>query len=150
MNNLGTFLATKGLTFLQFGLIAVLLLLGPIVAHRSYLLLILQVSGMVLGIIAIFAVGLNQFSAYPTPRNGSKLITAGPFKIIRNPMYLAVFLFTVPITLDGPSMIKAVGMVALAIVILAKISVEERLLEKQFSEYEIYKKRSWRLIPFIY
>lgn len=65
-------------------------------------------------------------------------------------MYLAVFLFTVPITLDGPSMIKAVGMVALAIVILAKISVEERLLEKEFSEYEIYKKRSWRLIPFLY
>jgi len=150
MNNITRILLTKGLTYIQFGLILALFILGPIIANTSYAHMAVQLLGMMLGLIALFVVGLNRFSIFPTPRQGISLITTGPFKVIRHPMYLAVLLVVSPICLEKPTLLKTALMAILLLTLIAKITVEERLLEKEFSDYSAYKKRSWRLVPLIY
>jgi protein-S-isoprenylcysteine O-methyltransferase Ste14 len=34
--------------------------------------------------------------------------------------------------------------------LVARIRAEETLLKSQFGEYEIYRSRTWRLVPWLY
>ena len=149
-NNINRLIFAKGLTYIQFGLITVLFIAGPIIASCCNILMTIQGLGLMLGLISVYTVGLNSFSAFPTPRQGIRLVTTGPFRYIRNPMYLAVLLCVVPICIDKPTLIKVATVVMLLIVLFFKITVEEQLLEKQFSEYSSYKRKSWRIIPFVF
>jgi len=150
MNKPLSFYITRGLTFSQFGLIAVLFVIGPAIVTERYALTAAQLLGLLLGLYGIYTVGLPNFSAYPTPREGSMLITNGPFKFIRHPMYLAVLLCCAPISVYQPTIAKTITVTLLLLILLIKIVVEERLLEQRYSGYKVYKKRSWRLIPFLY
>ena len=150
MNKPTSVLLTKGLTFAQFGLIAILFVVGPIVVIHNITMAAVQLIGFALGIYGIYAIGIFNFSAYPTPRKDSKLVANGPYKLIRHPMYLAVLLYCVPIALFHPTTIKTLTAVLLLLVLLIKIRVEERFLNSRYSDYKEYKKRSWCLVPFLY
>lgn len=65
-------------------------------------------------------------------------------------MYLAVLLCCAPISVCQPTIAKTITITLLLLILLIKIVVEERLLERRYSDYEDYKKQSWRLVPFIY
>ncbi len=150
MNKPTYVLFTKGLTFAQFVLIAILFVVGPIVVIDNIKLAAVQFLGFALGIYGIYAIGIFNFSAYPTPRKDSILVSTGPFKYVRHPMYLAVLLYCVPIALFHPTTIKTLTIVLLLFILLVKIQVEEGFLENRFSNYKDYQKQSWRLIPFLY
>ncbi len=150
MNKPTSVLFTKGLTFAQFVLIAILFVVGPMVVIDNITLAAVQLIGFVLGIYGIYAIGIFNFSAYPTPRKNSKLVANGPYKLIRHPMYLAVLLYCTPIALFLPTTIKTLTIVLLLFIMLVKIRVEEGFLENRFSNYKDYQKQSWRLIPFLY
>lgn len=150
MNKPTSVLFTKGLTFAQFVLIAILFVVGPMVVIDNITLAAVQLIGFVLGVYGIYAIGIFNFSAYPTPRKDSKLVANGPYKLIRHPMYLAVLLYCIPIALFQPTAIKTLTIVLLLFILLVKIRVEEGFLENRFSNYKDYQKQSWRLIPFLY
>lgn len=150
MNKPTSVLFTKGLTFAQFVLIAILFVVGPMVVIDNITLAAVQLIGFVLGVYGIYAIGIFNFSAYPTPRKDSILVSTGPFKYIRHPMYLAVLLYCVPIALFHPTTIKTLTVLLLLLILLVKIRVEESLLNRRYSNYKEYKKQSWRLIPFLY
>ena len=143
-------LLAKGLTFAQFGLIAVLFALGPAVVAQSYAMAAIQLLGLALGLYGIYTIGVRNFSAYPTPRKGSMLVCSGPYKRIRHPMYLAVILYCAPIALFRPTPAKTLTALLLLVVLLVKIRAEERFLSSRYSSYREYKRQSWRLIPFLY
>ena len=140
---------TKTLTISQLGLIAIIFALGPAIAYGSYTLIAIQLVGLILGIAALLTVGVRNFSAFPAPREGIKLVTTGPFRFIRHPMYLAVLLVTAPISINAPTTSKVLLLVLLVIILIVKIKVEERLLTTRFSEYNRYQQTSWSLIPFV-
>lgn len=150
MNKPTSVLFTKGLTFAQFVLIAILFVVGSMVVIDNITLAAVQLIGFVLGVYGIYAIGIFNFSAYPTPRKDSILVSTGPFKYIRHPMYLAVLLYCVPIALFHPTTIKTLTVLLLLLILLVKIRVEESLLNRRYSNYKEYKKQSWRLIPFLY
>jgi protein-S-isoprenylcysteine O-methyltransferase Ste14 len=118
--------------------------------------LALQAVGWVLIGIGIALTGATRialgrsFTVLPEPRTHSELVTTGPFRLVRNPMYLGVLLL-----FGGASLNRSwigVGLTAVLGVLWAgKARVEERYLEKRFPEYDSYRSRvRYRLVPFVY
>ncbi len=109
-----------------------------------------QLLGIGIGIWGILIMGVGNFNIQPEVKSYS-LITSGPYKWIRNPMYLAVILFYVPIVIQYFRLMNVLVFIVLFIAILLKIYSEEQFLEEQFGDkYLKYKRRTKRLIPFIY
>jgi protein-S-isoprenylcysteine O-methyltransferase Ste14 len=112
-------------------------------------LLILQISGVMLGIWAIAFMGIRNTNIAPLVKQDSRLVTNGPYALIRHPMYSAVLLTIWPLILDQYSLLRlAVGLLLTADMIV-KLLYEESLLKKHFAGYEAYMKKTKRLLPFI-
>jgi len=112
--------------------------------------LIIQIFGIVLGIWGILIMRVSDFNIQPEVKSSS-LITTGPYKWIRNPMYVAVILFYLPIVIKHFKWINSLVFMALLITLLLKIkSEEEFLLERFGKDYSDYKKETKRFIPFIF
>ena len=113
-------------------------------------LMLIQSAAVLLGIWAITQFHLNDLAVSPVPKADARMVVSGPYKWIRNPMYLAVLLFCLPLSVDRLSLLSAILFAGLLITLLMKLNFEEQLLKKQYPEFEDYCKRSKKLIPFIY
>ena len=80
-----------------------------------------------------------------------KVISTGPYAIVRHPMYFGVlimFLFS-PVALG--SFWALITMLPVAFLIILRIRGEERLLSKELSGYEAYRQEvRYRLIPMVW
>ncbi len=80
-----------------------------------------------------------------------KVISTGPYAIMRHPMYFGVlimFLFS-PVALG--SFWALIAMLPVAFLIIHRIKDEERLLSKELSGYEAYRQKvRYRLIPMVW
>lgn len=137
------------LVFIQFAALAFIFLTGPLFAANS-LLLFLELAGVALGIWAILAQGIGNFSFTPEPIRGAHLVTRGPYALIRHPMYAALLLTTLPLVVSLPSVARIVVWLVLLADLLIKLNYEEGLLAKKFSDYASYRARTFRLIPFLF
>jgi protein-S-isoprenylcysteine O-methyltransferase Ste14 len=91
-----------------------------------------------------------SFTVQPRPRAEGALVTSGPFRIVRHPIYLGALL-----CLAGGSLFRSWTGLALtgvlAVLWAGKARVEERYLSARFPEYEAYRRRvRHRLVPFLY
>lgn len=109
---------------------------------------ILGLGGLFLGWLSFRGLGRN-FRFYAAPRRSGTLITTGVYAKVRHPMYTAaVTMFAGYIILFG-SLVSVPLWLAFAVLYLIKSVKEERILTAKFPEYEDYKKRTWRFIPFL-
>lgn len=137
------------LVFVQFLCIGLILITGPIFPSNIFLLII-ELSGVVLGIWAIAVMGIGRFNIVPDPKEDSHIVTRGPYKMIRHPMYLSLLLFTLPLLIADFTIWRAAFWLLLLVDLILKLNYEETLLEKKLAGYSEYKQQSYRLIPFIY
>lgn len=138
------------LVFLQKLFILLFLISGPLVAKNIYLLVI-ELLAIALGAWAIMTmVRKSKFRVDPEPSQNAHLLETGPYTYIRNPMYTAILLGFGALVLDSFTLLRFSIYILEAIVLLKKISVEEQLLPQKFPGYEDYKKRTRRLLPFLY
>jgi protein-S-isoprenylcysteine O-methyltransferase Ste14 len=80
-----------------------------------------------------------------------KLITNGPYRMIRHPMYLGVILFSLSIPMILGSLYGFVTILALIPLLLHRIRIEEKALLAKFGqEYLEYAHKTKKLIPFIW
>jgi protein-S-isoprenylcysteine O-methyltransferase Ste14 len=112
--------------------------------------LIVSFIGLALGFWAVLTMQLDNLSVTPDVKKDARLVIAGPYKVIRHPMYSAVLLTFLPFVLDRPSLFLSIVFLSLLTTLVIKLNYEESLLRNHFKEYEEYSKHSWRLIPFIY
>ena len=97
-----------------------------------------------------FALG-RFYSADVTIQRDHRLITTGPYRLIRHPRYLGAFLVAIGLSFLFRSWIGLVASVPFLGVLLFRIRDEESLLHREFGqEWEAYCRRSWRLIPYLY
>ena len=89
----------------------------------------------------------GNFNIRPEPKASGRLVTGGPYRYLRNPMYSAVLLFAAAEVLAYRDLWKIACWVALAAVLLAKAMLEERGLRALFPDYAAYAKRVRRFIP---
>jgi len=138
-----TFVAIQ---FICLGLIAVT---GSLFPSHEFLLMI-ELLGLGLGIWAVYSMRLGNFNIVPDPLARSKLVTTGPYRLIRHPMYLALLLTTLPLVINEVDLFRIVIWLVLLFNLLLKLNYEENLLVTELVGYEQYIRKSARLIPFLY
>lgn len=137
------------LVTLQLGSLGYLLISGPLIA-QSWLGILVEAIGFILGVVAIYIAGVHNVNIAPLPKQGSHLITYGPYRYMRHPMYLAQVLAVIPLVIDYFTYIRLTALLLLIFALLLKIPYEEKGLKHQFGEdYIKYMKSTKRVIPFI-
>jgi protein-S-isoprenylcysteine O-methyltransferase Ste14 len=83
-------------------------------------------------------------------KQGAVLVTGGPYRLIRHPMYLAVLLVIWRLIIDHFSLLRVAAGLILIIDLTIKMLFEEHLLKQRFVEYQAYMRTTKRLIPLIF
>ena len=134
---------------LQFVLIACIAVTGPLWPANWSLRAVLLGSGVV-GAWSLQAIRLQNLQIFPEVRKNGRLITHGPYRWIRHPMYTSVLLVTGAWTLGNPLPFRIAIWMGLLVTLLIKLLYEERLLRARFPTYKRYQTGTKRLIPFIW
>lgn len=138
------------LVFLQKLFILLFLISGPPVAKNIFLLIIELSALALISWAIIHMMRRSKLRVEPEPAQNARLLETGPYSYIRNPMYTAGILMTGALVLDHFTILRFTIFILLIVVLLKKISIEETVLAQKFPGYAEYKKRTRRLIPFIY
>jgi protein-S-isoprenylcysteine O-methyltransferase Ste14 len=112
--------------------------------------LILASVAIVLGSWSLWVMRISKIRILPMPHVEAALITSGPYRLLRHPMYTAVLLFTAGISIDYPNWEKVIIWLILLIVLIIKLHWEDRMLNQQFPEYRTYQQKSFKLVPYLY
>jgi protein-S-isoprenylcysteine O-methyltransferase Ste14 len=139
---------------LQFGLLGALFLLAGFFAKGKAALLI-QLMAVVLGLWAVLTMRLGHFNIRPEPQTDAHLVTQGPYRWIRHPMYASIVYFTLPLVLPHlvgvmhlyHDLMIVVVWLGLLLTLWVKLRYEEGLLQAKFPVYVDYMRRSKRIIP---
>ncbi|HEY5204821.1 MAG TPA: isoprenylcysteine carboxylmethyltransferase family protein [Roseiarcus sp.] len=111
---------------------------------------LLYMAGGILRLAPVFILG-RRFSGLVAIQPEHRLATSGLYAIIRHPSYLGLFILVLGWGLAFRSGVGIIIAVLMLMVVLARIQAEERLLSDSFgAEYDAYRARTWRLIPYIY
>jgi len=111
----------------------------------------LQIAAAALMLWARYTFGFRSFHAAANPTEGG-LVTYGPYRYWRHPIYAAVLLFVwAGVFSQGvmPTLIPVLLAVAATLMTAIRIHSEELLLKATFPDYRAYAGRTKRLIPFI-
>lgn len=119
----------------------------PYWAHLAGMGLMLM--GMLLGAWGRQVLADNWSGAIQQVQNQT-LVTRGPYRYVRNPMYTGFLSAALGTTLYQPSLSSLLGLLILCGTYAVKLSREERFLRQVLPGYVAYCEHTWRLIPFLY
>ncbi len=100
------------------------------------------VGGTGLGLVTLFHNRIGNFNVYPELREQALLITSGPYRWMRHPMYVALVIMMAGIALYNGHWINAVGVAAVVLAVVLKARREEVYLRQRFPEYAAYAERT--------
>jgi protein-S-isoprenylcysteine O-methyltransferase Ste14 len=111
---------------------------------------VLFAAGGVLRVVPIFILG-RRFSGLVPIQPAQTLVTTGIYSTIRHPSYLGMLINVLGWVLIFRSGVGVLLVVLTLVPLRARITSEERLLQTQLgAEYDSYRDRTWRLVPFLY
>jgi protein-S-isoprenylcysteine O-methyltransferase Ste14 len=79
-----------------------------------------------------------------------RLVTSGPYGVIRHPLYAGEMLVAVGVVLSRPGLWSVLALGPFVAIQLLRAHYEEGLLTRTFPEYRDYARRTWRLIPLVW
>jgi protein-S-isoprenylcysteine O-methyltransferase Ste14 len=110
---------------------------------------IIQVGATALMVWARLTFGLRSFNATANATEG-KLITHGPYRWFRHPIYAALIYFFIGVALSYPFIDAYIAVLIIIIGLFGRMLLEEKSLSLIYVEYAEYCKRTKRVIPFVF
>ncbi len=106
-------------------------------------------------ILAIFGLPLSAFFSLGKNYSGSvvikdshTLVTSGPYRWIRNPIYTSYFALALSLFLLTTNWFIGLALLALSILLASRVKGEEALLLERFGDaYRAYRQRTGRFLP---
>jgi protein-S-isoprenylcysteine O-methyltransferase Ste14 len=115
-----------------------------------YVGLFLLTAGGVLRIAAVFVLG-RRFTGLVAVQENHRLKTDGLYRWIRHPSYAGMLVYIAGFVLVFRCWLGLLIVAGFFAVLIARMNSEEALLESEFGEeYASYRRRTWRLVPWIY
>jgi protein-S-isoprenylcysteine O-methyltransferase Ste14 len=138
-----------GLAALLLALLDVLDPIAPLDGTFGHVLgLVVAASGVLLTFLAQLAMG-DEWRIGVDPEDRTRLVTDGPFRLVRNPIYSAMLPTVLGLVLMVPNVVAVVALAALAIGLELQVrTVEEPyLLRTHGDEYAEYAAEVGRFVP---
>jgi len=107
---------------------------------------ILFVMGAIFGVAGARVLGRNR-TAYPVPKDESRLIRHGIYAWVRHPLYSSLTLLGLAWGLAWNSLPALGSTFAMTLLLNAKARFEEQQLREMFDDYEAYQDQVPRFIP---
>lgn len=127
-----------------------LLFTFPAADALRYLGLGLYLAGNAIGLAAMRSLG-RQYSGYITLQEDHRLVQHGLYGLIRHPIYLRALMVLLGLPLLFRSWLAIPALAFGAVFVAARIRQEEKLLAENFgTEFDAYRRRTWRLLPYLY
>lgn len=113
--------------------------------------LALFIGGLILRWAAVVQLR-QQFTVQLGIRENHQLITKGLYTSIRHPSYTGLILYYTGLGLVMQNLYSFLILVVITtVIVVLRIKREEKMLAEHFGdEWETYRRRTWRLIPWIY
>ena len=144
--------AGSALVALQFLLLAAFALAAILaVGHRAIppVAWTLGLGGVALATWAVTCNRPGNFNIRPEPRAGGRLVSHGPYRWIRHPMYTAVIAIAAACAAVVGAAWAWLCVAALVAVLVAKATLEERALLEVHPDYGAYRARTRRFLPWV-
>ena len=108
----------------------------------------IQIIAALLMLWARITFGIRSFHGTANPTEGG-LVTTGPYRYIRHPIYAAILYFSWAGIAANLSVTAAVLGLCVTGLTAVRIFAEERLLVTMYPEYAEYARTAKRVIPFV-
>jgi protein-S-isoprenylcysteine O-methyltransferase Ste14 len=128
--------------------LAVLIFIRHLVAHHPVLIAV-QAGSFLLMIWARLTFGRRSFHAAASPSEGG-LVTTGPYRFWRHPIYAAVIYFVWAGQVESPDLVPVILAFVVTLGLYLRMLIEEDFLRAVYPEYPSYMRRAKRLVPFVY
>ena len=115
---------------------------------RSAPAIAVQVAAVALMVAARITFGRRSFHAAANPTEGG-LVTTGPYRWFRHPIYAAILYFCWSTAIDHHSVQAIFAAVIITVGAVVRMYAEETLLVGMYPEYSAYRARTARVIPFV-
>lgn len=133
---------------LMVAVLAGLMLTGQLF-HPSPAVIAIQLAGLALMVWARITFGRRSFHAAADPTGGG-LVTTGPYRYIRHPIYTAACLIVWPAPLAYRSPLAIALAALLTVGAVIRMLFEERMVTERYPEYRDYAARTRRMVPFLF
>lgn len=106
--------------------------------------------GGALGVYTLMHNRLGNFAVYPEPLEDAHLITSGPYRWVRHPMYSSLVLAMIGFAMFNGGLANQLSLLTLLLAVMGKMHREETYLRTKFSRYEDYARERKRLVPGVF
>jgi protein-S-isoprenylcysteine O-methyltransferase Ste14 len=107
---------------------------------------IASIAGAIVGVWSAIYLG-KGLTPSPLPNGFTDLVSAGPYRWVRHPMYSAVMLFMAGVAARSGSWIVVVELIGLVVLFSIKARWEEDQLAEAFDGYREYAANTPRFVP---
>ncbi|HMP72479.1 MAG TPA: methyltransferase [Kiritimatiellia bacterium] len=112
--------------------------------HGGWLLIS---GGAALGVWALATMKFRYLRVMPEVHPEGRLLIHGPYRWVRHPMYSSLLLCSAGVVGGDPQGPRLAALAGLVVVLVVKLTREERMLREAFPDYAAYEEKTKRLVP---